>query len=866
MATFTITTSKNIDSLTGKTGGDVYNINGGTLTIDQHSRFGLNNNNSAATTATSMGSITLSATLGGTVNIDARYVRMIPFTGGSGTIPALNTLITQGDASGKLMCVYSSLTAAPLVNGGTMPSTGWIMIKQWNSVAYAAGAVAGVTAIASGPDIVGFIEIFGDDAATVNANRLGSFNVLGEWYLVGTTNGTSNQTMQIPNNGTLKHIGGVFIEKTVGSNDYEFYPNAGVATTTGTDSTRGKCVWIDNTGLVRIGNSGAATNGYTPVTGLKVVIGNVMLQCCTTAARNAEVIPNATIATRYDFTTTGGGVVAMDKCTSAWYLSFTQAYSITLTNTIAIDSILLSECATYSTWSKVGVGNKPTTALVVSPLTMTYDFAGGLFTDCVWNLASMAASGSYTATITDCSNFSFVRNTFRSSVARGNATTYSIFGTRVNNSTWTDTTIVQAQANLVTCNNLVFSGTTFSENVGTTTPTTYASYVWSLSTNTINCTFSGLLLPVTNTHPYTAILTVTTGCANIKLRNIGTYASPLSLGSANACGNVLTIPASAACSDIKLQRIYVSNTRLNGLYYASATSPDNTTTRVTIENCFSDYADSADLNNILNLTRKGIGGVPALTAAVSVYGTHFFDCHTSTTAGMVAIIMNEPTSLTTSSVSLTNGSKFTSAGGLYMPNTGQTATFTTPYYIIGHTSFQNVAAVMAGGTVGDYRYEYSIDINNGNGFSAMTTSSYTAAQLGAALNAISTINASLGFKLSIKVTTTTANTNPITSFYMLTNSTTTTQAYVYPLDTVTLTITGVISGSDIVVYQAGTGNIRLSVDSLVGTQQSYTYETVENIDIGIFKAGYVPFYIRNYTLTTNNSSIPAAQIVDRAYL
>lgn len=84
MATFTITTAQNIDELTGKTGGDIYNINGGTLTIDQHSRFGLNNANTSATAATSMGNITISATLGGTLNIDGRYIRRISFTGGSG--------------------------------------------------------------------------------------------------------------------------------------------------------------------------------------------------------------------------------------------------------------------------------------------------------------------------------------------------------------------------------------------------------------------------------------------------------------------------------------------------------------------------------------------------------------------------------------------------------------------------------------------------------------------------------------------------------------------------------------------------------------------------------------------------------------
>lgn len=98
MATFTITTAQNIDALTAKTGGDLYNVNGGTLTIDQDSRVGFNQNTSAT-----LGSITLSASLGGIVNIDGTSVWMIPYTGGSGTVPAFNTIITNGTGSGKLI-------------------------------------------------------------------------------------------------------------------------------------------------------------------------------------------------------------------------------------------------------------------------------------------------------------------------------------------------------------------------------------------------------------------------------------------------------------------------------------------------------------------------------------------------------------------------------------------------------------------------------------------------------------------------------------------------------------------------------------------------------------------------------------------
>ena len=77
----------NIDAVPAivKTGGDIFNINGVTLKIDQDSRFGLNSSNASATAATSLGTLTVSASLGGIIDFDSRYVRLIPFTTGSGT-------------------------------------------------------------------------------------------------------------------------------------------------------------------------------------------------------------------------------------------------------------------------------------------------------------------------------------------------------------------------------------------------------------------------------------------------------------------------------------------------------------------------------------------------------------------------------------------------------------------------------------------------------------------------------------------------------------------------------------------------------------------------------------------------------------
>lgn len=81
----------------------------------------------------------------------------------------------------------------------------------------------------------------------------------------------------------------------------------------------------------------------------------------------------------------------------------------------------------------------------------------------------------------------------------------------------------------------------------------------------------------------------------------------------------------------------------------------------------------------------------------------------------------------------------------------------------------------------------------------------------------------------------------------------------------TLTLTGLVSGSDIVILDAGTTTERVNVDAHGSTSYGFNYTATGNVDIGVFKAGYVPFYVRGYTLTTSDASLPIAQTADRSY-
>jgi hypothetical protein len=82
-----------------------------------------------------------------------------------------------------------------------------------------------------------------------------------------------------------------------------------------------------------------------------------------------------------------------------------------------------------------------------------------------------------------------------------------------------------------------------------------------------------------------------------------------------------------------------------------------------------------------------------------------------------------------------------------------------------------------------------------------------------------------------------------------------------------LTLTGLVAGSDIVILDAGTGNILNSLDSYGGTSYAWNYDpdSVSNVDVCIYKPGQVPMAIRNLALGVAGASIPIQQVADRNY-
>lgn len=82
-----------------------------------------------------------------------------------------------------------------------------------------------------------------------------------------------------------------------------------------------------------------------------------------------------------------------------------------------------------------------------------------------------------------------------------------------------------------------------------------------------------------------------------------------------------------------------------------------------------------------------------------------------------------------------------------------------------------------------------------------------------------------------------------------------------------LNLTGLVSGSDIVVLVAGTTTMLQQIDAYGSTAWAWNYDpdVVSAVDIGVLKNGYVPLYVRNLPLTVAGASIPISQFADRNF-
>jgi hypothetical protein len=629
--------------------------------------------------------------------------------------------------------------------------------------------------------------------------------------------------------------------------------------TTRTDASC-KFVWQTTSGI-RIGNDGTNGVGFLPVTGLRVRIPAIILTNVTRTAggSGARILPNATIATRQEFVTTGAGYFDLRGIVSQWYMNFSQAFYVKYKGCAVNDAMILSEIA-----SPLDVDDSivsPTQAQSNTALQVTSCFAGGTVQNSKFYRFAMAASGNYVSSINYVTGVTFTNNHFTSLTLRANGTTGTITSTQAVNCTFTNLTLIGGRGLFIGAQNCNFNTPQYYDHtITTTTSATNPMSVWELTTGGNGNTITGLgsLLPANGA--YTAIVTLN-ACYNTVVKEIGTSTtSPYVL---NASVTGVGINGVGNNDNIKVKRVFLSNTR-TGLY-AFVNSDNN----ITVENCMGDYADTNAMAG-LNAVVKGGGFTGSTTGQTSVYGTHWLTRFTSATAGFAEIVCNEPTASSATQCAATGGTpQFNSSGSTLLTKIGDQVTWEMPYFAIGYTAFTNSAPIItgtnvtfsAGSTWGNHTLEYQVDTGSGYGGTWLA--------LNAASLITNTFNSTTGFKLKVRATClTAAATNVLTNLRVALTTTSTDQGTkLYPLTSVVLTLSGLPTGCDITILTAGTETIRENTEDFVGTSYPYTYSDPSTVvDIVIIKQGYIPYSVRNYTLPTSAASLPISLTPDPSYL
>jgi hypothetical protein len=863
MANQTVTTAVNYDdaSVSGLLNGETITIDGGSVTINGDVRW----NQQAAV----LGDVNISATLGGSVQLDGSTVWEVPFTAASGTVPAQAALGSNGvtggtsGATGELLRVFNNASPpAPVTAGAAFPASGFIKLRT-RTGNFQAGEVitlpGGATITATNAGRRSWIHVVGrgvtgGTGSRITAPRLGTVQATGDWYELGTTNGADNQTFQFP---VADSCPAIWIETAPGSGVYEIWANASNRWTGGAVSTsdkRGMFFGINAaTGVITIAERGANNAGLKPPSGCRVRVPNLILSSGDSTNYSNNINPTSA-ASRYGFTSPATGSVFFDRVSSIWQLGLNGMFSVAFENSGLAHPVTLQSFAKPFLMSNTAV--VPTASIAANSLQISSCLTGGS----VSSSRFVSQNNANGVIFADCAGF--ICNNLRSEG----------FGALTTNSPSTST----AALSLSRCESFVFSNTTAighracitlssfnislintryaSRTIGTTLVSdTNTAFSFSSASNNISVDGFANYEDLSNVHTSGQIILVTQGSLKLLVSNIGTLATPYDFGSANPGSSVLN--ASTAAKEILLRRVYTVNSR-NGLL-------ESLSTALGIE-VYNGWANGATVQAQASsgVTVRGGRFTPSTVGQANVFGTHWLDAWQSTTAGQIVIACNEPLDTTLDQCSATldaaNGSGFTSNGEVSMKRLTDIVIWTMPYFALGVTGFQNVAPTITGTNAANHTLEFQWD--TGSGWNGTWT-----ALTGANLAAIS-VDPAVGVRLQVRATVNTASTgNVLTYISIATTTTAAAQQIEYPLPGSLLTVNGLVPNSRVKVSRVDTGAL-LAQNSTTGASLTFDLAYTGSVRIEARNASSTTTYRPWVTQATISSSaattVTALQEID----
>lgn len=877
----TITTDTYLDSA-ARTAGESWTINNGAkLTIRTDTRW---HAGSPASMTGSLGSITGATTATGILEVDGTKVRWMPFGSGSGNVPAIGTTITQGAVSGFLLSVHQDYIVAPAAVGSAMPTTGYIKFREVTGGQFSAGALTGIGASATAADRTGFIDIAIDNNASINMGAVGKIVTNGDWFYADTqTSGSAHQLIQLPVCGTGTSGNFYFavqIETAAGSNEFKWWHGLMNPSTSGDSMYSTNIIGTDarNTyyksladGTIQLGGDGTNLIGYVPPAGCRIRIPNIRFINVATGARATNTQPLAMSV---------GSAFTISNNTKE--ITLNNVMITALTNSMSGTGIFIANnSAFFSGTGRLQNIRESATVDNCSYSALSASNSETLSNSVQCNFIVANSSAPVTATnlrITDCRGISAGSNSGASSASNltFNNIQYSMLSTWYSEhagmkfTTVSDSTISNIyhtgnEIDISFCKNVTVNNLDYCiRQKGPLTAAASSHAMLAQITYPNNVKIDGVTHGFKGAYadlqPYSSYFNISGTLGPLVIRNVGTRNAPLAAGSNSTyhCSDIAKL--SAGSTNIKLQRIYISNIRGGNpiVYSADSSSQDNIIENVMCLN----YARSQYITAKQNAF-KGLSG-PADTDAGAFVGTHYADFFISDTTGAIVWYGNQPSQLTAGEnfiISPSGTSKYVSASAQILLSTNSDYAYSEmTYFVKGHTSFRNSAPVITGTNTNLVTYEYQIDTGSGwNG----TWKTLSAANLTA--ESISPT----GFKLKFKFTKSSAGIAQITSVQVLTNTTVQAQAdNLYTLDTAKLSFTGLITGSEVRCYVGSdpatsveiggteaTGGSTFSFDQSVAGQEGY---------IVILAMGYQPIYLP-YTYKSTDDNILIQPVIDRNY-
>ena len=859
----TITTDTYLDNGTARIAGETWTINGCKLKIRTDTRV---HANAPASMTGTLGSCTTSTALGGGIEIDGTKVRWMPYSGGSGNMPAIGTTVSKDGVSGYLLGCWADILSAPVAVGATIPATGFMKFREVTGGTFSAGALTGISASSSGPDVTGWIEIVSDASSTFTLNELGSGLVVnGDWFYLGTTNGSRGQSINFPCNGggTATWCNAIQIETSAGSDVYEWFQvfssSLGLANHTlsnfGIDARSKVCGSSGSTIYIGRDQTNVQSIGYLPPSGCRIRIPNVIHRTVATAARATNIFPSTSSCL------INGGNFTLNSFMSDARFG-TGSMTTVINNSSLCNSIDITDNINDITITNTSIGLN--TATFVVQLTRCSNVT---ISDSVMSTGTV--TGQICLTVTECDNVE-ISNTrlfaskFRTSIS---GTPGAIAITYTSGANITNVkTLGLVSAYIAYSSDINLTNIDYCDRLDTTTGTTVGQSCITVLSNT-NVKVDGLTWGlngiVADVNPYAALVTISAGCTNLTLRNFGTYSNPLTSTNSTYAPAYLISGAVGGNNGIKCQKIYLSRLRTN------LTSLRINQLNVLFEDVYVGLMTGAPTvygKNAIYRKLKIPTTVP--TGVANNKGIHWCDyIENGDITGKIMWLAGNPTPETlpynTLYVTPTQGTGFVnSTFALSLDTQGDYLIAECPYEFKGYTAFRNTAPTATGTTVGGFVYYYQIDTGSGwNG----TWKDLTAANLTA-----ETISPA-GFKFKLKILQNSTGQEGSALKAVNISMVSTTQAQTensYPLDTSNFTLTGLIPGSEVRIYQGINPDTSVEIGGIESTAGSdFTFSHSLSNDAGyimILALGYQPIYLP-YTFKATDESILIQPVIDRNY-